>query len=75
VMLGLGGWAGAAVLWPEREPMAPARPPLPPGDYPAAILDIGAQAPPFEAEGWLNGSPPAPGESGQVIVVDLLALW
>jgi hypothetical protein len=43
-----------------------AAPPLTPGD----------KAPPFAAEGWLNGSPPTPGADGaRVIVADLWALW
>jgi hypothetical protein len=40
------------------------------------VLTRCEKAPAFEAEGWLNGRPPAPGDAGaQVIVVDLWALW
>ena len=78
----LAASAGAAVVLgiiailppPRRQSVAPV-PTLPPGDYPVGALEIGMPAPPFEAEGWLNGSPPAPGAGGKVIVADLWALW
>src|SRR6266404_8396112 len=38
---------------------APQRPLPPPGDHPAGPLAPGAKVPPFEVEGWLNGTPAA----------------
>jgi hypothetical protein len=58
---------------PPRE--IPPRP-LPPGSYPAGPLAAGEKAPPFEAAGWLNGPPPAPGSNGpRLIVADIWAHW
>jgi hypothetical protein len=61
------------IPWPAA---APGRDPLPPGTYHAAPLAPGEAAPPFEATGWLNGPPPAPGEGGpRLVVVDLWSDW
>ncbi len=39
-------------------------------------LRVGAVFPPLRAEGWLNGTPPAPGAPGvRLMVVDVWALW
>jgi len=48
----------------------------PPGKYPVGPLVAGDNAPPLEAQGWLNGPCPALGADGpKLIVVDLWALW
>ena len=41
-----------------------------------AGLAVGQQAPPIEAQGWLNGQAPAPGSlAGKVIFVEAWASW
>jgi len=39
-------------------------------------LEVGKEAPPIEAAGWLNGEPPtAENLKGKVVVVDVWASW
>lgn len=39
-------------------------------------LEVGATLPPLQAEGWINGPAPAPGEPGiRLLVVDVWAVW
>jgi hypothetical protein len=49
---------------------------LPQQDLPVRALAVGTKAPPIEAAGWLNGSPPRVGAGGpRLILVDLWAHW
>ena len=43
-------------------------------DFPAGPLAVGDDAPPSEAEGWLNGAPDA-GNGSRLMVIDLWAPW
>lgn len=63
-----GCGAGATPRQPDAAlgPMTPA-----PASRP---LSVGAPFPKLEAEGWINGEPPAPA-SAQLLVVDLWSQW
>jgi thiol-disulfide isomerase/thioredoxin len=55
---------------------APQRPLPPAGDYPVGPLARGDKVPPFEVEGWLNGTPPAAGvDAPRLTVVDFWSYW
>jgi hypothetical protein len=52
------------------------RPALPPGSYARAPLPPGTPSPTLEAAGWVNGSPPKPGEEGpRLIILDIWSHW
>ncbi len=80
-------WALVVALAPRRKAASPATLPNPllmqqaaglpaAGDFSPGPLAVGDRAPPFQAEGWLNGAPPSPGDTGaRLIVADLWAHW
>lgn len=80
----LGRIAGALALWLAVgcEPPPNARVETPDAPRPRATgvatppLEVGAALPPLQAEGWVNGPPPAPGAAGtRLLVVDVWGTW
>jgi hypothetical protein len=48
---------------------------FPPGEYPPGPLALGTKAPPFQAQGWINGPPSEGTMPPRLTVVDIWALW